>query len=40
MISNRPLAGTVVDDPLQISPLITQDRKILQGSITGILRVS
>ncbi|WP_063044122.1 hypothetical protein [Nocardia pseudovaccinii] len=40
VISHRPLAGTIVDDPLQTSPLITHDRKILQGTITGILRVS
>lgn len=40
VLSNRPLAGTIVDDPLQTSPLITHDRKILQGTVTGILRIS
>ncbi|WP_040864149.1 hypothetical protein [Nocardia exalbida] len=33
------LPGTVVDDPLQTAPLITQDGHLLQGTVTGILRV-
>ncbi|QBS42275.1 hypothetical protein [Nocardia sp. CS682] len=37
--ASRPLPGTLVDDPLQTSPLITHGRQVLQGTITGILRV-
>ncbi|GAA5046776.1 hypothetical protein GCM10023318_12530 [Nocardia callitridis] len=37
--SRHPLPGTVVDDPLQTSPLLTDDRRILQGTVTGVLRV-
>lgn len=40
VISSKPLAGTIIDDPLQTSPLITRGRQVLQGTITGILRVS
>ncbi|MEV6274747.1 hypothetical protein [Nocardia sp. NPDC051832] len=38
--SNRPLPGTIVDDPLQMSPLISTGGRVLQGTITGILRIS
>ncbi|WP_433665575.1 hypothetical protein ACQPW1_00590 [Nocardia sp. CA-128927] len=37
--ASRPLPGTIVDDPLQTSPLITHGRQVLQGTVTGILRV-
>ncbi|WP_174185958.1 hypothetical protein [Nocardia barduliensis] len=37
--ASHPLPGTVVHDPLQTAPLITQDGHLLQGTITGILRV-
>ncbi|WP_194816654.1 hypothetical protein [Nocardia sp. XZ_19_385] len=40
VLSNRPLPGTIVDDPLQTSPLITTGARLLQGTITGILRIS
>ncbi|MFR9753370.1 hypothetical protein ACL02S_20380 [Nocardia sp. 004] len=34
-----PLPGTIVHDPLQTVPLITRSGRILQGTVTGILRV-
>ncbi|WP_280479529.1 hypothetical protein [Nocardia asiatica] len=37
--ASHPLPGAVVDDPLQTAPLIIQDGHLLQGTITGILRV-
>ncbi|GAA5095505.1 hypothetical protein GCM10023319_54300 [Nocardia iowensis] len=37
--ARRPLPGTTVDDPLQMSPLITHGRQLLQGTVTGVLRV-
>ncbi|MFE7798535.1 hypothetical protein [Nocardia sp. NPDC057440] len=37
--SSRPLPGTVVDDPLQTSPLVTHGGEVMQGTITGILRI-
>ncbi|MEU8895191.1 hypothetical protein [Nocardia sp. NPDC048505] len=40
VLSNRPLPGTIVDDPLQTSALITSGGRVLQGTITGILRIS
>ncbi|MEV0298383.1 hypothetical protein [Nocardia sp. NPDC050710] len=39
VISNLPLPGTIVADPLQTSALIATGRRVLQGTITGILRV-
>ncbi|MFI6048178.1 hypothetical protein ACIA8C_41635 [Nocardia sp. NPDC051321] len=39
VIASRPLPGAIVDDPLQTSPLITHGRQVLQGTVTGILRV-
>ncbi|MFC9893214.1 hypothetical protein ACFVMC_05935 [Nocardia sp. NPDC127579] len=39
VLSDRLLPGTVVDDPLQTSALITSDGQLLQGTITGILRI-
>ncbi|WP_228817260.1 hypothetical protein [Nocardia transvalensis] len=35
--SRSPLPGTIVEDPLQTAPLVTRDRRILQGTISGIL---
>ncbi|GAB2650215.1 hypothetical protein [Nocardia goodfellowii] len=40
VLSDRPLPGTIVDDPLQTSALITAGAQVLQGTITGILRIS
>ncbi|WP_440446446.1 hypothetical protein [Nocardia amamiensis] len=37
--SSYPLPGTITHDPLQTAPLITHDGRLLQGTITGILRV-
>ncbi|WP_201295179.1 MULTISPECIES: hypothetical protein [Nocardia] len=37
--ASHPLPGTVVDDPLQTAPLITHDGRLLQGTVTGILRI-
>ncbi|MGO4648661.1 hypothetical protein AB4305_27440 [Nocardia sp. 2YAB30] len=37
--ATRSLPGTIVEDPLQTSPLITHAGQILQGTVTGILRV-
>ncbi|WP_431957446.1 hypothetical protein [Nocardia lijiangensis] len=39
VVSNTPLPGTIVDDPLQMSPLITASGRVLQGTVTGVLRV-
>ncbi|MFI9507629.1 hypothetical protein [Nocardia sp. NPDC052566] len=33
------LPGTIVDDPLQTAPLITNSHRVFQGTITGIIRV-
>ncbi len=33
------LSGTIVADTLQTSPLITKDGKVMQGTITGIMRI-
>nr|WP_233531696.1 hypothetical protein [Antrihabitans sp. YC2-6] len=40
VLSDRPLPATIVNDPLQTAPLITRDGQLLQGTITGILRIS
>ncbi|WP_159840893.1 hypothetical protein [Nocardia sp. CY41] len=37
--ASQPLPGTIIDDPLQTAPLITHSGRLLQGTITGILRV-
>ncbi|QIS16996.1 hypothetical protein [Nocardia terpenica] len=37
--SRSPLPGTMLEDPLQTAPLITRDGRILQGTISGILRI-
>ncbi|PXX62978.1 hypothetical protein DFR70_10631 [Nocardia tenerifensis] len=37
--ASHPLPGTLVDDPLQTSPLLTHGGRVLQGTVTGILRV-
>ncbi|MGW4715099.1 hypothetical protein [Nocardia sp. NPDC004260] len=37
--ASHPLPGTIVDDPLETAPLITHDGRLLQGTVTGILRV-
>ncbi|WP_084655184.1 hypothetical protein [Nocardia altamirensis] len=37
--ASHPLPGTIVADPLQTSPLITHGGHVLQGTITGILRI-
>ncbi|MFE7745330.1 hypothetical protein [Nocardia sp. NPDC057455] len=37
--ASHPLPGTIVDDPLQTAPLITRDGHLLQGTVTGVLRV-
>ncbi|MEV0249816.1 hypothetical protein AB0H76_24665 [Nocardia sp. NPDC050712] len=40
VLSDRPLPGTIVDDPLQTSALLATGGRVLQGTITGILRIS
>ncbi|MFI5778479.1 hypothetical protein [Nocardia sp. NPDC051570] len=37
--ARSPLPGTLLEDPLQTAPLITRDGHLLQGTITGILRI-
>ncbi|WP_454194421.1 hypothetical protein [Nocardia sp. Marseille-Q1738] len=37
--ASHSLPGTIVHDPLQTAPLITHDGRILQGTVTGILRI-
>lgn len=39
VVSSSPLPGTIIGDPLQTAPLITSGRKVMQGTITGILRI-
>ncbi|MET7769252.1 hypothetical protein [Nocardia sp. NPDC005366] len=39
VISDVALPGTIVDDPLQTSALIATGGLVLQGTITGILRI-
>ncbi|MFF0489173.1 hypothetical protein ACFYTQ_09130 [Nocardia sp. NPDC004068] len=39
VVARSPLPGTVAEDPLQMAPLITRDGRILQGTISGIVRV-
>ena len=34
------LPGTIVNDTLQTAPLITHDGQVLQGTVSGILRIS
>ncbi|MFQ6399067.1 hypothetical protein ACLMAJ_37230 [Nocardia sp. KC 131] len=38
--SSRPLPGTIINDPLQTSPLVTHGRQIMQGTVTGVLRIN
>ncbi|WP_067663630.1 hypothetical protein [Nocardia miyunensis] len=37
--ARSPLPGTIVADPLQTAPLITRDRRVLQGTLSGIVRI-
>lgn len=37
--ARHPLPGTLIGDPLQTAPLITHSGQVLQGTITGILRI-
>ncbi|MEV6320479.1 hypothetical protein AB0M45_04680 [Nocardia sp. NPDC051787] len=37
--ASHSLPGTTVHDPLQTAPLITHDGRLLQGTVTGILRI-
>ncbi|MGF6881835.1 hypothetical protein ABIA39_002433 [Nocardia sp. GAS34] len=39
VVSRSPLPGTIAEDPLQTAPLITRDHRILQGTLSGILRI-
>ncbi|MCM6776938.1 hypothetical protein NDR87_23610 [Nocardia sp. CDC159] len=39
VVSRSPLPGTLAEDPLQMAPLITREGDILQGTLSGILRV-
>ncbi len=38
--AHQLLTDSVVNDTLQISPLILRDGKLLQGNLTGIMRIS
>ncbi|WP_040785235.1 hypothetical protein [Nocardia pneumoniae] len=37
--ASHSLPGAIVHDPLQTAPLISHDRRLLQGTVTGIMRV-
>ncbi|MQY22302.1 hypothetical protein NRB20_54170 [Nocardia sp. RB20] len=37
--AHSPLPGTIAEDPLQTAPLITRDRRVLQGTLSGIVRI-
>lgn len=37
--AHSPLPGTIAADPLQTAPLITRDRRVLQGTLSGIVRI-
>lgn len=37
---SQPMPGTILSDTLQMSPLINANREILQGTITGIVRLA
>ncbi len=37
---SQPMPGTILSDTLQMSPLITANKEILQGTITGIVRLA
>jgi hypothetical protein len=37
--ADHALPGTIVNDTLQTAPLITHDGRVLQGTVTGILRI-
>ncbi|WP_373867038.1 hypothetical protein [Nocardia neocaledoniensis] len=37
--SARPLPGTVAEDPLQMAALITRGGALLQGTVTGVVRI-
>ncbi|UGT62781.1 hypothetical protein [Nocardia asteroides] len=39
MLADSPAPGTVLNDPLQMSPLILPDGRMLQGTVTGVLRI-
>nr|WP_254205025.1 hypothetical protein [Nocardia alni] len=39
IVSRSPLPGTIAEDPLQTAPLITRDHRVLQGTLSGILRI-
>lgn len=38
--THQPLTDSVANDTVQISPLILMDGKLLQGNLTGIMRIS
>ncbi|MGW4364912.1 hypothetical protein ACWEKT_04640 [Nocardia takedensis] len=38
-VARHPIPGTVVDDPLQMSALISTGGRMWQGTVTGILRL-
>ncbi len=37
--ARSPLPGTIAEDPLQTAPLITRDRRVIQGTLSGIVRI-
>lgn len=39
VVSHSPLPGTIAEDPLQTAPLVARNHEILQGTISGILRI-
>jgi hypothetical protein len=39
IVTRSPLPSTALEDPLQTAPLITQDHRMLQGALSGILRI-
>lgn len=38
-VARSPLPGTIAEDPLQTAPLITRDHQVLQGTLSGIVRI-
>lgn len=39
LLAESPAPATVAHDPLQMSPLILPDGRMLQGTVTGVLRI-
>lgn len=40
VLTSQTLPSTIASDTLQMAPLLTPDRRMLQGTLTGILRIT